>query len=94
MPAAARLNDPDNSDGAIVGAVASVVTINGQPAALVGSVDRSHAPYGIPHPPHQAATVVTGSSVVTIEGRAAARVGDLLSCGHSISSGSDTVTIG
>jgi uncharacterized Zn-binding protein involved in type VI secretion len=94
MPAAARINDPDNSDGALISDGASVVKIDGKLAAVVGSLDRSHAPYGPPHPPHQAATVVEGSSVVKIEGKPAARVGDKLSCGHVISSGSSTVNIG
>jgi uncharacterized Zn-binding protein involved in type VI secretion len=94
MPAAARLNDPDTSDGVIVGAVASKTVINGVPVALVGSIDSAHSPWGPPHPPHAAATIISGSSTVICEGKAVARVGDPLSCGHVIASGSPNVIVG
>jgi uncharacterized Zn-binding protein involved in type VI secretion len=98
MPEAARLNDADSSDGHLIDAAASTVKINGQFAALVGSVDRSHAPYprprNNPHPPHQAATITQGSGTVRIEGKAAARKGDPLSCGHIVNAGSPNVKIG
>lgn len=94
MPAAARLNDPDTSDGAISSACAGTVNINGLAAAVVGSMDRDHAPYGIPHPPHVPNPIVSGSGTVSIEGKAAARVGDPFNCGHSVASGSPNVTIG
>lgn len=91
MPAAARQGDPDTSNGNIVSDTSSDVIINGQPAALVGSVDSSHAPYGSPHPPHEAATVTVGSSSVIVNGRALAYAGSDLSCGHAIASGSPDV---
>jgi uncharacterized Zn-binding protein involved in type VI secretion len=94
MPAAARLNDPDDSDGAVTSATAGTVTINGLPAAIVGSMNRDHAPYGIPHPPHVPNAIVSGSGSVTIEGQPAARVGDPFECGHTISAGSGDVDIG
>jgi hypothetical protein len=94
MPAAARLGDPDSSNGSISGAVVSVVTINGQPAAVVGSMDSDHAPYGRPHRPHVPNPITSGSGVVTIGGKPAARVGDPFACGHTVSSGSPNVTIG
>lgn len=96
MPAAARLSDIDDSDSAgdIIGGVASTVLINGQPAAIVGSLDAPHAPFGSPHPPHEAATVVAGSSTILVEGQPLARVGDPLSCGHSILTGSPDVEAG
>ena len=94
MPAAARQTDPDTSDGSIVSGTASTVIINGLEAAVVGSVDSSHAPYGTPHPPHEAATIVAGSDSVIVEGLPLAREGDPLSCGHSIASGSPDVEVG
>jgi len=93
MPAAARLGDADTSDGSIAGATIDSVLINGMPAAVVGSVDSSHAPYGNPHPPHEAATVVGGSDTVLVEGFPLARVGDPLSCGHAIGDGSPDVEV-
>jgi uncharacterized Zn-binding protein involved in type VI secretion len=94
MPAAARLNDADTSDGQICGDVSTDVIINGQGAALEGSLDSSHAPYGAPHPPHQAATVATASSTVIANGKGIAFVGSDLSCGHAIAAGSPDVEIG
>jgi len=94
MPKAARLNDPDDSDGAISSDGASTVKINGQLAAVKGSQDRDHAPYGIRHSPHVPNPIIEGSSTVKIEGKPAARVGDQFQCGHKIASGSTDVTIG
>jgi len=98
MPEAARINDVDNSDGHLESAGATTVKINGQLAALVGTVDRSHAPYprrhSNPHPPHQAATISQGSSTVRIEGKFAARKGDPLTCNHVVNQGSPDVNIG
>lgn len=94
MPQAARLNDPDNSDGVIATDVAVTVRINGRPAAMKGSQDRDHAPYGTLHPPHVPNPIVDGSATVKIEGRPAARKGDRFQCGHVVNSGSPDVTIG
>ncbi|CAB4129727.1 COG4104 Uncharacterized conserved protein [uncultured Caudovirales phage] len=91
---AARQSDPDTSDGSIVGGCISSVLINGLPAAVVGSVSSPHSPWGSPHPPHDAATVVSGSSTVIVGGLALARAGDPLSCGHAIASGSANVIAG
>lgn len=94
MPAAARLTDPDTSDGAISGGTIDSVLINGLPAAVVTSVDSPHSPWGPPHPPHDAATVVAGSDTVFVENLPLARAGDPLSCGHSIADGSPDVEAG
>lgn len=93
MPAAARQNDPDTSNGQIISGISDDVIINGQPAALMDSTDSDHAPYGPPHPPHAAATVVSASSTVIVNGKGLAYVGSQLSCGHSISSGSPDVDV-
>jgi uncharacterized Zn-binding protein involved in type VI secretion len=94
MPAAARLTDPDDSDGAIESDVASTVFINGLPAAMLGSLDRDHAPYGPPHPPHVPNPIVSASGTVFIEGRPAARKDDPFNCGHIVAAGSPDVNIG
>ena len=94
MPAAARITDPDNSDGAVSSEVASTVFVNGLAAATVGSLDRDHAPYGPPHPPHVPNPIVSGSGTVFIEGKAAARRGDPFNCGHIVAVGSPDVDIG
>lgn len=93
MPAAARLNDPDTSDGQIISGGSSDVLINGKPAALADATDSRHAPYGPPNPPHAAATVVVASGSVIVNGKGLAYVGSQLSCGHSISSGSPDVDV-
>jgi uncharacterized Zn-binding protein involved in type VI secretion len=94
MPAAARKGDPDTSDGAITSECVDSVLINGKPAAVVGSMDRDHAPYGRPHRPHVPNPIVSGSSTVFFGGKAAARVGDPFQCGHRVASGSPDVNIG
>jgi uncharacterized Zn-binding protein involved in type VI secretion len=93
MPAAARLTDPNDSDGSVSGGTVDSVIINGLPAAVVGSLYSPHAPYGSPHPPHNAATITVGSDTVFVEGIPLARVGDPLSCGHSIADGSPDVEV-
>ena len=93
MPAAARLTDADTSDGSIASGTIDSVLINGLPAAVVGSVDSPHSPYGDPHPPHAVATIGAGSDTVFVEGLPLARVGDPLSCGHSVAVGSPDVEV-
>jgi|LauGreDrversion4_2_1035121.scaffolds.fasta_scaffold629355_3 uncharacterized Zn-binding protein involved in type VI secretion len=91
MPAAARQGDPDTSDGTISGAVSGDVIINGKPAALLGSIETPHAPYGKQHPPHSASTIVSASGTVIVNGKGLAYEGSSLSCGHAIASGSPDV---
>lgn len=94
MPKAAFLGSTDNSDGAVSSKCASTVKINGKAAAVKGSMDRDHAPYGRPHPPHIPNPIIGGSGTVKIEGKPAARVGDSFQCGHTVASGSSNVNIG
>lgn len=95
MPKAARLGDPDTSDGAITSEVCSTVFINGKPAAVVGSMDRHHAPWLYPaHAPHVPNPIIKGSSTVMFEGKPAARVGDPFQCGHQVADGSPDCEIG
>lgn len=94
MPAAARLTDPDNAGGKIASAVSNDIIVNSKPMALLNSVESPHAPWGPPHPPHEAPKIVTASSVVIGNNRGAAYVGSKLSCGHEIVAGSPDVIVG
>lgn len=96
MPAAARKGDPDTSDGSISSGVSDDVIINSQGAAMLGSVETSHAPYSpsSAHKPHEAATITSASSTVIVNGQGMAFAGSDLSCGHAIASGSPDVEIG
>jgi uncharacterized Zn-binding protein involved in type VI secretion len=93
MPAIARHGDPNEEGGTIISG-ASTVKVNGQLVGQVGNAMTSHAPYGPPHPPHEAATVTSGSSTVIADGVAVAFVGSDNSCGHSIVAGSTDVIVG
>jgi uncharacterized Zn-binding protein involved in type VI secretion len=93
MPAVARQNDADSSDGHLISDLSTDVIINGQAAVLQGSMDSPHAPYGKKHPPHDAATVNLSSDSVIVNGRGLAYVGSTLTCGHSIASGSSDVDV-
>ena len=92
MPAVARLGDIDDSTspGSIDGACATTVLINGEPAAIVGATISPHRPGS----DHNSATIVVGSDTILCEGQPLARVGDALTCGHSILTGSDDVEAG
>lgn len=67
------------------------VKINGVLATFQGAKASPHQVGTAP--PHQGAVVI-GSTTVKIEGKGAARMGDMLSCGSQIGSGSGTVIIG
>jgi len=94
MPAAARLTDPDNAGGKIASAVSNDIIVNSKPMALLNSVESPHAPWGSPHPPHEAPKIVVASSAVIGNNRGVAYVGSQLSCGHVIVSGSPDVIVG
>ncbi|HEY4441571.1 MAG TPA: PAAR domain-containing protein [Candidatus Elarobacter sp.] len=68
-------------DGIIDGGCSSNVTINGRPAAMLGSTATNEPPHISPSgpfviPPTNKATIVNGSAFVRINGRPAARAGD------------------
>lgn len=94
MPKSARLSDPDNAGGQVASAVSGDIIVNGKPMALLNSVESAHSPWGPPHPPHAAPTIVSASSVVIGNNRGAAYVGSDLSCGHQIVDGSPDVIVG
>ena len=95
MPKVARLGDMSSGHDLcpgvpIVGNCSSDVMINGKPVALDGSV---FAPHGcITHTPHSG-VVIAADRGVKINGRHVACVGDAESCGGTIVTGSDDVSI-
>lgn len=90
MPQLSRKGDQNQVGGAIMRGASSVIA-NGIPVGLHVSQITSHAPWGDPHPPHEAATTTSGSPTVFAEGSPVLRVGSGNSCGHSIVQGSPNV---
>lgn len=92
MAALSRVGDKNQESGAIVRGAATVIC-NGIQVGLHVSTITSHAPWGRPHPPHDAATTTAGSPTVFAEGVPVLRVGSGNSCGHSIVDGSPDVFV-
>lgn len=92
MPSLSRKGDKNNSGGSILRG-AGTVFANGIPVGLHTSVMSSHAPWGTPHPPHEAATTTNGSPTVFAEGAPVLRIGSGNSCGHVIIQGSNNVFV-
>jgi uncharacterized Zn-binding protein involved in type VI secretion len=91
MPGLSRVGDTNGVGGALTNGASSVF-INGIPAALHVNTITPHAPWGRPHPPHNAAKTTGGvTSTVFIEGKAAIMKGTSTSCGHSIADASGDV---
>jgi uncharacterized Zn-binding protein involved in type VI secretion len=92
MPAAARVLDPTNHGGTIVGPGVSTVLIAGMPAAVAGDTHVcalppvSHQPTSSPFP--------AGSRTVLIGGKPALRTSDICGCGAAAAIGATTVMIG
>lgn len=92
MPAVVRRGDINDAAGPAANNLANTVLINGIPCAVVGTIIASHAPFGPPHPPHEAPVITTGVNTVIVEGRVIAIVGSNNSCGHNMAQGSpDTI---
>ncbi len=70
---------------------AGTVFANGIPVGLHVSQITPHAPWGKPHPPHDAAKTTEGSPSVFAENDPVLRVGSGNTCGHSIVQGSPDV---
>jgi len=92
MPKLSRLGDTDQPGGAIMRG-ASTVFANGIKVGLHVSKITPHAPWGDPHPPHDAAVTTDGSPTVFAEGVPVLRVGSGNSCGHSIVQGSPDIFV-
>ena len=95
MPPAARLGDSctghdswpprGNNQGS------PNVTINGRPAHRQGDSFPVHCN---PTPQCHGAVLAGGSSTVTVNGKPAGRIGDAVSCGGTVTEGSENVIIG
>ena len=87
MAQLSRKGDTNEVGGQILRGASSVFC-NGIQVGLHVSVMTSHAPFGPPHPPHEAPTTTAGSPSVFCEGAPVLRVGSGNTCGHSIVQGS------
>ena len=92
MPQLSRKGDQNQVGGAIMRGASSVIA-NGIPVGLHVSQITSHAPWGDPHPPHEAASTTSGSPTVFAEGSPVLKVGSGNSCGHSIAQGSPNINV-
>lgn len=90
MAALSRVGDTNQPGGAIMRG-AGTVFANGINVGLHVSQITPHAPFGRPHPPHNAAKTTQGSPTVFAEGDPVLRVGSGNTCGHSIVQGSPDV---
>lgn len=90
MAALSRVGDTNQPGGAIMRG-AGTVFANGIKVGLHVSQITPHAPFGRPHPPHNAAKTTQGSPTVFAEGCPVLRVGSGNTCGHSIVQGSPDV---
>lgn len=92
MAALSRKGDANQTGGRIIRG-ASTVFANGIPVGLHVSGITPHAPWGRPHPPHEAPTTTNGSPSVIVEGCPALRIGSGNTCGHSIVQGSPDIFV-
>lgn len=90
MPQLSRKGDANQAGGQIIRG-AGTVFANGIPVGLHVSPITSHAPWGIPHPPHDSPNTTEGSPTVFAEGAPVLRIGSGNTCGHSIVEGSPDV---
>jgi len=90
MSGVSRLGDTNAPGGKILRG-ASTVFVNNIAVGLNVSQISSHAPFGSPHPPHNAATTTEGSPTVFAEGSPILRIGSGVTCGHPIVQGSSDV---
>lgn len=85
-----RMGDTNEPGGQIMRG-AETVFANGIKVGLHVSQISPHAPWGKPHPPHDAARTTDGSPTVFAEGSPVLRVGSGNTCGHRIVQGSPDV---
>lgn len=89
----ARADDTNEEGGQIISGATTVV-VNNKLVGLIGDTMTEHSPYGPPHDPHVAATIIDGSGTVMADGKFVAWKGSGNSCGHSIVVGSEDVIVG
>lgn len=92
MAKLSRKGDKNDAGGQIIRG-AGTVFCNNIAVGLHTSKMTSHAPWGNPHPPHEAPTTTEGSPTVFAENCPVLRVGSGNTCGHKINEGSDNVFV-
>jgi len=92
MAALSRKGDANQTGGQIIRG-ADTVYANGIKVGLHVSPITPHAPWGKPHPPHDAPTTTEGSPTVFAEGCPVLRIGSGNTCGHSIVQGSENIYV-
>ena len=92
MATLSRKGDANQTGGQIIRG-ADTVYANGIKVGLHVSVITPHAPWGPPHPPHDAPTTTEGSPSVIAEGSPVLRIGSGNTCGHSIVQGSPDIFV-
>jgi uncharacterized Zn-binding protein involved in type VI secretion len=92
MAALSRKGDANQAGGTIIRGAKTVIA-NGIEVGLHVSSITSHAPWGKPHPPHDAPTTTDGSPTVIAEGSPVLRIGSGNTCGHSIVQGSPDIFV-
>jgi len=92
MAALSRKGDANQAGGTIIRGAKTVIA-NGIEVGLHVSGITSHAPWGKPHPPHDAPTTTDGSPTVIAEGSPVLRIGSGNTCGHSIVQGSPDIFV-
>jgi uncharacterized Zn-binding protein involved in type VI secretion len=91
---AARIGDPTDHGGSVVGTGVPTVLIENKPAAVAGDpATTMHQCVIPPQPPHAPGPFV-GVNQVLIGGRPALREGDVASCGATVVLGATFVEIG
>lgn len=95
MPGAVcRVGDKNAAGGVIINGDSSVL-VNGRAIAVVDSRVSPHPPCGKKGgSPHCSAKTTSKNSSVLVNGKAVVTVGDLDTCNHSRSNGSNDVVIG
>jgi uncharacterized Zn-binding protein involved in type VI secretion len=93
MPAVQRVGDKNSAGGAIQQGDSSIL-VNGLPVAINNALVSSHAPFGKPHPPHEAAHARASQTTIGANGKQIIVTGDVDTCGHARVGGSPDVTIG
>jgi uncharacterized Zn-binding protein involved in type VI secretion len=92
MPNLSRVGDKNQEGGAIMRGAKTVIA-SGKEVGLHVSKITPHAPWGDPHPPHDAAVTTSASPTVFAEGVVVLRITSGNSCGHSIIEGSPDVFV-
>jgi uncharacterized Zn-binding protein involved in type VI secretion len=92
MAKISRIGDQNTTGGKIMQG-ANKVYAEGKPVGTHSSLISPHAPWGKPHPPHNAAKTTEGSPKVFAEGKPVLRVGSGNTCGHKIVEGASKVNV-